>query len=98
MRIEAIGLPLKYKWPAGEVYLQPGRPIELPNDRALKLLKRVAPGRVRASVTWFRYGVEQIGLVDFVHCDSSGCMWAFVSDGENWSAVNLRYVEKAKQS
>lgn len=33
MLIEAIGKPLTYRWPGGEVYLEPGEPIDLPDDR-----------------------------------------------------------------
>jgi hypothetical protein len=50
MQIEAISAPLTYRWPEGEVNLQPGKPIELPDDRALKLLAK-APGKVRIVVT-----------------------------------------------
>jgi hypothetical protein len=44
MWIEAIGQPFLYRWPGGEVHLAPGHPIDLPPDRAAKLLAR---GKVR---------------------------------------------------
>jgi hypothetical protein len=46
MLLEATGKPICYRWPGGEVVLTPGRPMELPEDRAWRLLER-APGRVR---------------------------------------------------
>lgn len=47
MLIEATVKPLTYRWPQGEVRLEPGHPVELPDDRAQRLLEK-APGRVRA--------------------------------------------------
>jgi hypothetical protein len=46
MKIECIGPPFTYRWPNGEVRLAPGHPVELPDDRAARLLEK-APGRVR---------------------------------------------------
>ena len=47
MLIEAIGKPIRYKWPGGEIRLVPGQPVNLPEDRARKILAK-APGRVRS--------------------------------------------------
>jgi hypothetical protein len=46
MKLEAVGKPFIYRWPGGEVRLEPGKPVELPPERAAKLLAR-ASGRVR---------------------------------------------------
>lgn len=46
MKIECTGAPFVYKWPGGEVRLEPGRPIDLSPERAAKLLAK-APGRAR---------------------------------------------------
>ena len=46
MQIEAVGKTLTYRWPHGEVRLEPGKPVELPDDRARKILQK-APGKVR---------------------------------------------------
>jgi hypothetical protein len=46
MKLELIGKPFVYRWPGGSVRLEPGKPIDLPPDRAAKLLAR-AQGRVR---------------------------------------------------
>lgn len=46
MLVEAIGRPLTYRWPAGEIRLEPGKPVALPDERARKLLEK-APGKVR---------------------------------------------------
>jgi hypothetical protein len=46
MKLEAIGKPFIYRWPGGEVRLEPGRPVALPAERAAKLLA-LASGRVR---------------------------------------------------
>src|SRR5690348_4704114 len=45
MKLEAIGKLFVYRWPGGEVRLEPGKPVELPPERAAKLLAR-ASGRV----------------------------------------------------
>jgi hypothetical protein len=46
MIVEAIYRPLRYRWPGGEVYLAPGHPVDLPADRAQRLLAK-AKGKVR---------------------------------------------------
>ena len=46
MKVEVIGRALAYTWPGGRVVLEPGKPIDLPDERAKKLMKR-CPGRVR---------------------------------------------------
>ena len=46
MIIECIGSPFIYRWPTGEVRLVPGHPVELPDDRAARLLEKTT-GRVR---------------------------------------------------
>ena len=46
MMLECVGAAFVYRWPDGEVRLAPGKPISLPDDRALRLLGK-APGRVR---------------------------------------------------
>ena len=40
MLIEAITHPITYRWPGGEIRLEPGKPVELPDDRAHKLLAK----------------------------------------------------------
>ena len=49
MKIEVIGKGFVYRWPGGEVRLVPGQPVELPPERAAKLMAK-APGRVRQVV------------------------------------------------
>ena len=39
--------PLTYRWPDGEVRLEPGKPVSLPDERARRLLAK-AQGKVRA--------------------------------------------------
>ncbi len=46
MLIEAIEEPVTYRWPSGEIQLEPGCPVYLPESRALKLLAK-AQGKVR---------------------------------------------------
>ena len=46
MKLEAVGKAFVYQWPGGEIRLEPGKPVDLPPDRAAKLLAR-AGGRVR---------------------------------------------------
>ena len=102
MLIEAIGKPLTCRWPGGEVRLEPGKPIDLPDDRAQRLLSK-APGKVRmvtptiaagSFVTWRRGdGSIQTGFVDVLHADDMGVRWAVVSllDG-TWAVVTLKFL------
>lgn len=99
MRIEAVGKSFIYRWPDGEVHLQVGVPIDLPDERAKRLLSK-AGNRVRLVsiqsgdlVAWTRADkTTPIGLVDFVHLDADGNTWAFVTVGKSWTAVNLKFV------
>lgn len=102
MLIEAIGKPLTYRWPGGEVHLEPGTPIDLPDDRAQRLLSK-APGKVRmvppaiaagSPVAWSRGdGTKQEGFVDGIHTDDTRTLWASVSLlGGSWSFVNVKFL------
>jgi len=99
MIIEAL-TSFTYRWPGGEVHLKPGKPIDLPEDRALRLLDKAA-GKARlvtptiavgSQITWQRAGKAQQGVVDYLHTDADGTMWAFATTGETWAAVNMKYV------
>ncbi len=46
-RLEAVGAPVVFRGQWGEVRLVPGQPVDLPDDRAARLLGK-APGRVQA--------------------------------------------------
>lgn len=46
MKLEATGKPFIYRWPGGEVRLELGKPVDLPQDRAERLLSK-AGDRVR---------------------------------------------------
>ena len=45
MIVEALE-PLTYRWPDGEVRLEPGKPVSIPDERARRLLAK-AQGKVR---------------------------------------------------
>lgn len=45
MMLEAL-TPVLYCWPGGEIALTPGEPVDLPEERALRILKKL-PGKVR---------------------------------------------------
>ena len=62
MKIECIGPPFVYRWPDGEVRLVPGKPVELPEDRAARLLEK-APGRVRVVESVDRMDGNLIGRI-----------------------------------
>jgi hypothetical protein len=47
MKLEAVGKPFTYRWPGGEIRLEPGVPVDVPDDRAVKLLAKVG-AKVRA--------------------------------------------------
>jgi hypothetical protein len=44
-----------------------------------------------ATITWTKAGVVQTGVVDFMHIDEVGAVWAFVTlpDGR-WAAINTK--------
>ena len=46
MIIEAIDEPILYRWPWGAVLLEPLKPVNLPEDRARRLIAKI-PGKVR---------------------------------------------------
>ena len=46
MWLEAITEPVVYRWPGGQIRLEPGKLVILPQERAQRLLKK-ACGRVR---------------------------------------------------
>ena len=102
MRLEAL-TSFTYRWPGGEVHLEPGKPIDLPDDRAQRLLSK-APGKVRmvtltiaagSLVTWSRGdGSIQEGFVDFLHTDDTGTRWALVGlPCGTWVAVQLKLLK-----
>ena len=47
MLIEAVDHPIRYRFSGGEIRLEPGRPVEVEPERAVKLLAR-AGAKVRA--------------------------------------------------
>lgn len=106
MIVEAIGESFTYRWPGGEVRLKPGEPVDLPDERAKRLLAK-APGRVRVvppsiqpgdSIRWARSdGSVHHAKVDFVHEDSDGARWAFVTIGIGWAAVNLKCAQRVSE-
>ena len=40
MWIEAVERPLTYRWPGGEIRLEPGHPVDVPDDRAQRLIAK----------------------------------------------------------
>lgn len=101
MIVEAVGESFVYRWPGGEIRLERGKPIELPDERAKRLLAKAA-GRVRVvapirpgdRIRWTRFDGYQEGVVDFRHVDPDGTCWAFVTVGSGWCAVNLKFAVK----
>jgi len=102
MKLEATGKAFTYRWPGGEVHLEQGKPIDLPDDRGKRLLDKAA-GKVRMvaptirpgdKIAWGRAGVTQVGTVDFIHTDSEGGTWAFTTGGD-WSAINTKFARLA---
>ena len=86
--LECMGPAFTYRWPGGEVRFEPGIPVDLPDDRARRVLSK-APGRVRviaptlfepgSTIAWVRGdGSTQTGIIDFIHADETGTRWAFV--------------------
>lgn len=107
MRLEAIGESFTYRWPGGEVRFEPGIPIDLPDERAQRLLNkagdkvRVIPSTIQpgSTITWQRADdlTMQTGVVDWLHTDDRGLRWAFVTIGDSWAAVNLKFATINKE-
>ena len=95
MLIEAVTKPLTYRWPGGEVRLEPGKPVRLPDDRARRLIEKAA-GRVRitAPVDWLAAWREVVVLTHGIPAEDpriqsilaaiGECDNAFVQD--DWTA------------
>jgi hypothetical protein len=108
MFIEAVDHPIRYRFPGGEIHLEPGRPVEVEPERAAKLLAR-AGAKVRAvmpvmrpgdRITWTRGDLTvQHGVVDFLQTDAAGTVWAFCTlpDGR-LTAVNVKYIRNGEGS
>lgn len=104
MIVECVGQAFTYRWPGGEIHLEPGKPINLPDERAQRLIEK-APGKIRviqpnfepgSTIAWLRAdGSRQIGTIDFIHGDDAGTHWAFVSLENTWAAVNLKVARMA---
>jgi hypothetical protein len=107
MLLEATNKPIKYRLKTGEeVTLRPGIPMELPDQAATQLLKK-APDKVRrvdplssihpgSFITWEGSDLTvRHGIVDFLHTETVGLVWAFVTlaDG-GWAAVNAKYAKR----
>lgn len=107
MLLEATEWPIRYRLRNGhEVTLQPGVPTDLPDQAARQLLSK-APDKVRRVdrvptiqlgelITWQRTDGTQCGpaTVDFLHTDTDGSTWAFVTTSDGWAVVNMKYAGK----
>ena len=56
MFIEAVDHPIRYRFPGGEIRLEPGRPVEVEPARAAKLLAK-AGAKVRAVADSLQVGM-----------------------------------------
>ena len=46
-----------------------------------------------SSITWTRAdGTVQHGMVDYIHTDAHEGSWAFLTIGESWAAVNMKFI------
>ena len=70
MLIEAVGKTITYRWPHGEVRLEPGKPVGLPDDRAQRLIEKAA-GRVRVvePVDWLAAWRDVVALTWGIRVD-----------------------------
>jgi hypothetical protein len=95
MKIEAL-TPFTYRWPGGELRLEPGKPIDLDNDRAQRLLDRgkvrvlpdvtVEPGTDRPVHWEDSHGVIHQGTVELfgMTCEADGRQRFWVYVGDRW--------------
>ena len=105
MLIEALQ-PLLVHLPDCDLQLEPGQPVDILDDHAVRLLAKV-PDKVRRveqivplvcnqPICWKSAdGSARCGVVDFWHVEPDGTQWVFVTmpDGR-WAAVNLRYIKE----
>ena len=52
MLLEAVDRPIRYTWPQGELRLEPGKPIEVPDDRGQKVLAKCGNKVRKVSPDW----------------------------------------------
>ena len=52
MLLEAVDRPIRYTWPKGELRLEPGKPIKVPDDRGQKVLTRCGDKVRKVSPDW----------------------------------------------
>src|SRR5437899_1947853 len=88
MLVEATGKALTYRWPAGEVHLEPGKPVDLPDDRARRLLEK-APGKVRV-VERPPVKVSQTPRTERIMAPAGAC-WA-CGQARFWVSIQDRLV------
>jgi hypothetical protein len=43
-------------------------------------------------IEWQRVGIVQQGVVDFLHVETDGVTWAFVTISETWAVINLKFA------
>lgn len=102
MKVECVGKGFVYTWPGGEVTLEPGKVIDLPDERAKRLLKK-AGNRVRPVlsiqpgdlIAWHSANsLDSFGQVECLHIDGDGNTWAFVTMGEDFAVVNVQCAQR----
>ena len=52
MLLEAVDRPIRYTWPQGELRFEPGKPIEVPDDRGQKVLTKCGDKVRKVSPDW----------------------------------------------
>jgi len=45
-------------------------------------------------IEWSRGGQAQTGEVDYLHVDDTGTRLAFVTIGDSWAVVNVKFVKR----
>ena len=71
-------------------------------SRWLPTIKEHKPGlvavltgiRAGSKIVWEWSGKPQTGTIDFLHVDSDGIVWGFVTIGDSWAAVNLKFAKQ----
>lgn len=66
MLIEAVTQPIKYQWPEGEILFEPGKPIQVPDDRGQKVLAKCGSKVRKVSPDWMGAWDELAQLTDGV--------------------------------
>jgi hypothetical protein len=48
-----------------------------------------------SQITWDGRHGPNTGIIDTIHTDDTGASWGFVTLGQSWAVVNLKFAKRA---